>query len=252
MVMDLLSCISFIHKDHVIMAVLMKEKEWVKTLQHSVYEKIERLLKCKLVVVTGLAVESPEQWHSSYVAAAEASRYRPLIKNKIWDYSDIACRKGGKTICTVEEEKELSSKLLEDDPIALKAWVQQYIEGLLNDPDVTPESLEAAIQSVAIAALRWLERVKAALGKQLEVEPSQGPLVYKLNRLPNEILFQHLYAIMKLYHNRSWRMGKRCMSRKRSPISRNSWDSISDCSRSRSTCICIPIILARYSKERPG
>lgn len=39
-------------------------------------------------------------------------------------------------MCSSEDEKELSSKLLEDDPIALKAWVQRYIQEHLEDPEV--------------------------------------------------------------------------------------------------------------------
>lgn len=205
MFIDLLPCISFIHKNQVIMVVSTQEKEKVKELgKHelrSVIEKIERLLKCKLLVVTGKTVEGPDRWHDSYLTAAAAYRYKPLLKQTQWEYSDINHRKGGKTICTSEEEKELSSKLLEDDPIALKAWVQRYIQELLEDPEVTPQSFEASIQSVAMAAHRWIERVLVAIGKDISKESNIVTLHYKLERMANEILFQHLYTIMKLYHN---------------------------------------------------
>jgi two-component system response regulator YesN len=200
-VVDFLPCISFIHKDQVIMAVLMKEKGFTHQHRYSDFEKIERLLKCRMIIVTGEAVDGPDQWHDSYRSAVEASRYKPLIKHNYWDYADVSYRKGGKTICTFEEEKELSSKLLEDDPIALKAWVHRFIQELLEDPEVTPESLEAAIQSVVIAALRWIDRVMAALRKELEQEASLPTSSYKLDRMPNELLFQRLYTIMKLYHS---------------------------------------------------
>ncbi len=201
---DLLPCVCFVHKKHVVAAVSIGEKDFEFDQQHrrSVFDKIERLLKCKLFVIAGQPVDRPGKWHESYLTAIAASRYKPLLNQTQWEYSDIEHRKGGKTVCSYEEEKELSSKLLEDDPIALKAWVQRYIQELLDDPEVTPQSLEASIQSVAIAAHRWIDRVLAAIGQDHAQEQSPGTLDYKLDRMPNDVLFQHLYSIMKLYHNR--------------------------------------------------
>lgn len=201
MVADLLSCVSFVNKDSVIVAAAIGEAEQEKRLRRLAFDKIERLLKCKLTVVGGEVVESHARWHASYLTAMEAGSYKLMIGRSQWEYADIHRRQGGQTVCTFEEERELSLKLLEDDPIALKLWVQQYIHRLLEDPEVTPQSLEAAVQSVVIAAHRWIERVLAAIGRERPNSVSLPTLLYKLDRVPNDALFQHLHMIMKLYHH---------------------------------------------------
>jgi two-component system response regulator YesN len=199
---DLLSCIRFVHKNKVIMVTTREGGFGDKRQLRMTMDKMERLLKCQLTVITGKPVTSPEQWHESYATVLEASRYEALLPHKHWDYSDIEHRKGGKAVCTSEEEKELSCRLLDNDLIGLKTWVQRYIQQLLDDTEATPESFEAAVQSVAIAAHRWLDRVLVAIGREREAAGVIEPYQYKPDTRPFDSLFQHLHAVMKLYHHR--------------------------------------------------
>lgn len=201
MVADLLPCISFVYKDNVIVAISMGKLESEKQMRRVIFEKISRLLKCQLTVVAGQQIDYPSQWHESYLTAVTAKSYQSLLEQNQWEYEDIKHRKGGTTVCSYEEEMELSLQLLEDDPIALKLWVQSYINHLLDDPEVTPQSLESAIQSVVIAAHRWIDRVLSAIGRKGSQEVGLPSLQYKLDRNPSDTLFQHLHMIMKLYHH---------------------------------------------------
>ncbi|TDF96635.1 response regulator transcription factor [Paenibacillus piri] len=205
MLHDLLSCETLLEKRRIVVALSSSRgaEETVSQLR-SVFQKIERLLTCSLFAALGKRVKNKEELHDSYVSADAAFGYKALISDSLCDYADIVQRKGGKTVCTHEEELELSSILLEDDPVALKSWVARLIQEQLDDPQMTRESLEALIHSAAVAARRWLNRVLAATGRGQTVEESieTGHLQLHPIVLPKDALFQRLYAIMKLYHNR--------------------------------------------------
>lgn len=167
----------------------------------SLLGKIERLLKCRLYCAAGLPVERPEAIHESYRTADRAFGYKSLVDESFWNYADIMQRKGGKTVCTHEEELELSAILLENDPVALKQWVQRVVQAQLDDPQMTIDSLEALVHAIAIVAHRWLERVLSATGRGGTAD-ELPPFQAKLSVMPKDALFQHLYGMMKLYHNK--------------------------------------------------
>ena len=198
---DLLPCVSFVQKKRIVLAVTTADTDVRKQHYRSVFEKVERVLKCRLIVIAGNRVESVEQLHASFLAAEETYRYRRLMRTCYWEYDDIRNRTGGKSMCTVDEEKDLAAILLEGNPLTLKHWVHSYIQALLDDDNCTPQSFEGAVQSVALSARRWLERMSASTGK----EPLQPDLIQPLRddpeQLPENVLFQHVYGLMKLYHN---------------------------------------------------
>ncbi|NHN31322.1 helix-turn-helix domain-containing protein [Paenibacillus agricola] len=203
MLQDLMNCESLLEKKRIVAAIrLGSSSENGMSHLRFIFQKVERLLKCKLFAAFGTAVQQPDQLHESYAAASEAFGYKLLINESIWKYEDIGKRKGGKTFSTHDEEIELSSILLEDDTVALKSWVQRFIQVQMEDPEVTIESLEALLHSVAISAHRWLERVVAATGRESVVDDRPAHVQLKLTVTPKDTLFQHLYAVMKLYHNR--------------------------------------------------
>ncbi|WP_059042382.1 response regulator transcription factor [Paenibacillus rubinfantis] len=164
-------------------------------------ERIENLLNCRLRLAAGIAVEEADQVHQSYLTAAAAFAYHDLLPGvKLLDYREVAERKGGRTVLSQEEENGLGSILLEQDPMALRAWTHRLADELAADPECTPESYQACLQSAAVAAHRWLERTLRALGKEgaARFEPWQQPI--EGAKLKEE-LFRHLHAVMTLYHN---------------------------------------------------
>ncbi|XEC96538.1 AraC family transcriptional regulator [Paenibacillus tarimensis] len=198
---DLFPCVSFVQKRRVVTVV----REWAAEIeaqqQRYVFQRIERVLKCKLYVIKGKQVKRLEELHDSYRSADIAFDYKALMQVSEWSYEDVEDRRGGKTVCSVKEEKELCSILLEDDRMAVKRWVQQYIQELAGEPHVTPQTFEAALQSAALAAHRWLHRTLASSGREHEAETHLGPLEFHEDQTPYEMLSQHLYAVMKLYHH---------------------------------------------------
>ncbi|MNO15774.1 putative response regulatory protein [compost metagenome] len=167
-----------------------------------VLERVENLLNCRLRLAAGIAVDDLDQVHRSYVTAAAAFAYRDLLmSHKLLDYREIADRKGGRTVLSQEEENGLGAILLEQDPMALRAWTQRLADELAADPECTPESYQACLQSAAVAAHRWLERTLRALGKEGEArfEPWLQQQV-EGGKLKEE-LFRHLHAVMNLYHS---------------------------------------------------
>lgn len=206
---DLLKCETLIRKNRVVAAVRVGEtvragerKELDLQYRRYLIQKIEQLLKCNVFVAGGKLVDKPEQLHESYETAAYTFGYKEWIDAKLLDYEDIRRRKGGRTVCTREEELELSAILLEDDPVALRGWVQRFFQDQLENPEMTLESLEACVHSAAIAAHRWLARVMAAIGHEDALKEGAPPFDLKLGKTLKEALFQHLYTVMKLYHDR--------------------------------------------------
>ncbi|MFD0676689.1 MULTISPECIES: response regulator [unclassified Paenibacillus] len=203
MLRDLFSCETLLEKRRIIVAIrLKKEQPFDDQNIRYVIGKIERLLKCKLFVAVGKPVEQLRQLHESYTTASEAFGYKSLIGDSMLNYADIMQRKGGKTVCSHEEELELSSILLEDNPVALKGWVQRMLHEQLEDPQMTLESMEALVHSIALTAHRWLQRVMTATGRTSAREETPAHFHLKLSVItPKDALFQHLYSVMKLYHN---------------------------------------------------
>lgn len=202
MLHELVSCETLIHKQRIVVAVHRKTDAEIGSHPQAALDKIERLLKCRVCLSIGKPVHRAEDLHDSYTTAEYAHSYKPILEKPILDYSDIAVRKGGKTVCSHEEELELSAILLENDSIALKNWVHRYIHPELEDPQMTIESLKSLTRSAALSAHRWLDRVLAATGRTGSIDEQLGPLVFHRGTALKDVLFQHLLALMELYHHR--------------------------------------------------
>ncbi|MBB6732473.1 response regulator transcription factor [Cohnella zeiphila] len=199
---DTLPCVSFAQDGRIAAALRSDAGSPCAEAYRAAFAKIERVLKCKLTVVFGTEAKHPRELHASYAAADEAFGFKPLMKPAVWSFDDVRHRQGGQSVCTAEEEKELSSLLLENDPMRLKAWAQTYARALAEDAEATPATFEAALQSVVIAAHRWLDRALAATGRDSAQEARPAMPAGKLGTAPGELLFQHLYGIMELYHGK--------------------------------------------------
>lgn len=197
---ELLRCETLIQKKRVAVAVRLDSQEELALA--GLLPKIEELLKCTVFAAVGVPVERLAQCRESYETAEEAFAYKGLLGKRICLYEEIRQRKGGKTVCTHEEELELSAILLDNDLVALKNWVQRYIGAQLDDPQTTIESLEASAHSAALSAHRWLERALSATGRGMPPELSAPHLSLKEGGLPKDALFIYLRAVMSLYHQR--------------------------------------------------
>ncbi|MBP1966748.1 response regulator [Paenibacillus aceris] len=199
---ELLKCETLIYKQQIIVATRNELGTDPNNHPSAALGKIERLLKCKIWLSIGEPVYRVEDLHKSYITADYAYSYKPILEQSLLDYSDIVQRKGGRTVCSHEEELELSAILLENDSIALKSWVHRFLQPEYEDPQMTIDSLESKIRSAALSAHRWLERVLTATGRSGNIEEQISPLTLKRGTLLKDVLFQHLLALMELYHHR--------------------------------------------------
>lgn len=200
MLNELLECETLLMKNQIVAVVRFRSgyDDWMPS--RSVIGQIERLLKCRVTVAGGKTVARPELLHESYETAEEAFRYRGLLPDAVWSYDQIEHRRGGLSICSEVEEQELAAIMLQNDPIALRNWAQQYVQSRLEDPQMTVTSLEASLRSAEEGVLRWLRRVLAMTGREGALE--EGAIEAFPTGSPRDDLFRYLHAVMKLYHNR--------------------------------------------------
>lgn len=200
MLHELLTCVTLIQKNRIV--VVTPSEQWSGDFQPDQFicHKIERLLKCTLYAAAGVSVTDVQELHESYSSADYATGYQSFLPKKSWSYEEIKQRTGGKTICTREEEQRLAVILLDNDVVALKNWVQQYIQELMDDPQLTLQSLAAAIQSVTIVSQRWLDRLLKITGRENILKDYSVQLQASMNNVSKDELFQQLYNIMRMYH----------------------------------------------------
>ncbi|WP_409342738.1 helix-turn-helix domain-containing protein [Paenibacillus sp. MBLB4367] len=194
-VSELLACETLMERER--LAVIVREDEGTGMNLPSLIVRIEATLKCVLFVAVGSAVGDYRELHRSYKEADYAHAFHVLPEaSGIFDYRELKGRKGGRTVCSKEEESELSAILMRDHQAELRLWVNQTVGRQLAEPQVTPQSLRAFLQSVVIAAHRWLERAAAASGR---TAPS-AETSFETEGKPEEALFKQLHAVMTAYH----------------------------------------------------
>ncbi|MVO99842.1 AraC family transcriptional regulator [Paenibacillus sp. N10] len=147
-----------------ILAVLRTDDLGTEALR-SELARISDKLKCVLFAAAGSPVRGLAQLPHSYREAVYAASFRSITGSELLLLSEtVKGRKGGRTVCSKEEESELAVLLKSGNPIDLRHFVERVMDAALVTPDATPASLQAYSQSVVIAAHRWLERTASALG----------------------------------------------------------------------------------------
>ncbi|ANF97175.1 response regulator [Paenibacillus bovis] len=200
MLQDILRLPAYMYQQCII--VLSKGQGETTEWQHIAIH-IEQLLKCRLTAALGEPVDTAEKLHMSYRQAMEASSYAPLLPGTaVWQYKQIAGRQGGQSLCSYEEEMQLSSILLKEDTIALRSWIDHWVDQLMAHPEATPQSVQSALQSVMLGASRWLERAISTVHHGITAAPytAAGHIAWQAGELIKEELFQQLYRISRLYH----------------------------------------------------
>ncbi|MDP4097399.1 helix-turn-helix domain-containing protein [Paenibacillus sp. P96] len=159
-------------------------------------DKTERMLKCRLYLALGGVVSGWGELPAAYRMAEHTLRCRNWMSGNSWCWEGMNKRKGGLSICTAEEERNLSVILLNRNAGNLQAWITGFVEARMADPDTTVDTLEASVRSAVLAASRWLRSVTSDLGFEQFVLPDV------VRQMPHsrELLFRQLYTIMEQYH----------------------------------------------------
>jgi two-component system response regulator YesN len=167
-----------------------------------VLDRIARKLKCKLFAAAGSVVPNWRTLKASYAEATYTFLYKGITAEEgLLTYEDIRGRRGGRTICSQEEEGQLTSLIQEGDAAKLGLWIDQLIEVQLVDTSTTPESLRRFLHSVQISAYRWVERVLTAYG---DASMSGVNLAYSMSSSSQtatraETLYVQLNELMETY-----------------------------------------------------
>jgi two-component system response regulator YesN len=166
--------------------------------------RMEEWLGCRIDLVAGEPVIRPERMHRSYVTARDTLACRQAVRNGTREYADTTGRSGGKSILSADEERTLIRLLQDNNPAELKRWTRAFVRGLLQDPETTPRTFRAALQSAVMAAYRWLmpmERAKGLTGRALRPSVFQPPDGEEQDHV--ESLYGCLAAVMERHH-RPW------------------------------------------------
>ncbi|WP_165972023.1 response regulator transcription factor [Paenibacillus piri] len=162
---------------------------------------IEKLLKCTLYCAAGLSVTAVEELSVSYKQAVQATKYWEMFTHeRILSYSMIARRKGWKTVCSRQEEAELSQLLTANDSIRLNQWISTRVSEQLDHPEVTYESYSSYIQSLALAGFRWLERMAAETDALKDGVSDYSTIGSSGDAAMRDKLEQYLETVMTTYH----------------------------------------------------
>lgn len=203
MMSELIDGEALLRKDHFL--VVLRHDRYGGAIQQFVreLEHIERRLKCKLFAAAGSVVNDCQGLRLSYTEAIMAMSFKGITTEESFlTYDAVKDRAGGRTVCTQEEEAQLTALFQEGDPIKLNGWVEQLVAELLDDPAATPNSLQAFRHSVVISAHRWVERVLKAFG---EAVGSTGARLHHITAQSADSdngpdhLFKPLNLLMNIY-----------------------------------------------------
>ncbi|MCU6711473.1 response regulator [Paenibacillus sp. J5C_2022] len=173
---------------------------------------VERKLKCTLFAAAGGAVSDRSGLNDSHEQAAYAILFRGMLTHShLITYGEVKARKGGPTMCTSEEEKELTARLQGGDETALAQWAEEAVSAHIMDEQSTPESLQSFIHSILLSAHRWAERMLAMIGDASYADKlPQGVPLIPLGQVADRgkgILLEQLKELMKLYRSASGHEG---------------------------------------------
>lgn len=200
---ELLDGVSFLQQDRVVAIQTSKHPHDGKFGMQPLLSRVEEILKCSVFAAAGSFVNSCRELGLSYREADSVYLFRPLLPERgVYSYADVKDRKGGRMVCSQEEEGELSSLLLSGNAAELRLWVNRIVSGQLQDPEQTPSTLQAFLQSLLIAGHRWLERVLSDTGRVGTDIPGDLAMqvLLKDGESFEEALFKQLHTLISVYH----------------------------------------------------
>nr|WP_246059710.1 helix-turn-helix domain-containing protein [Paenibacillus lautus] len=168
----------------------------------SALRKMESAHDCRITAASGRPVSSVRELPVALSTAVEASSYEWLLHSERHiRYEDIEGRKGIRTVCSMEEETELSSLLRSGQSADLQAWVTDLLRRIQSQGQATPGSVQAYLHSLIISAQRWLIRAATSIGYATPVKVEETYDIRELTKTPEKVLVDSLELIMKQYRD---------------------------------------------------
>lgn len=168
----------------------------------SALRKLESTHACRIKAASGRPVSSVRELDRALKTAVEASSYEWLLHSERHiRYEDIEGRKGIETVCSMEEETELSSLLRSGQSADLEAWVADVLERIQSQSQATPGSVQAYLHSLLVSGQRWLIRAATSIGYTSPVKIEDNFDIRDLTKKPEKVLIDSLGLIMKQYRD---------------------------------------------------
>ncbi|RAV11764.1 response regulator [Paenibacillus contaminans] len=201
MLAELLPSVSLLKSDRIVLVARAGPGFAERSGLERAVRRVCETLKCSVFVAAGDSVASSEELPRSYGEAERIYAYRLLLRGRgVCELRDIASRSGGATVCPQHEEEELAELLMGNVPTQLRHFVHRLVREQMDDPSVTPQSLRAYLQSVAIAGHRWLERARGG-SPGSGGHPAQVPAhSFEDGFSLEDELFKLLASIMAAFH----------------------------------------------------
>lgn len=203
MLRELLPCETLRRKDHLVAAFARETgagcAEGLRQARTAL-ARIGRELKCATFAAAGGCADELGGLARSHAEAAQAFAYRWLMPGEaLIRFEDVQNRKGGRSVCSSDEEAELVAVLRGGSVIELRQWTDKAIASQLADPETTPTSLRAYSGSVVLTCRRWLDRVMESLGEPEAALAAPDDEENESDESPAESMFRQLRAILELY-----------------------------------------------------
>lgn len=172
---ELLDGEALLHEDHIVL-IRRQQEEGVNQISHleSELQPIERKLKCRLQAAAGDMISGLTELKRSYEKAVSVYLYHELLPNtRLLTPEDVSGRKGGRTVCSNEEERQLALLLTEGDSSAISHWIRRLVAVEIKNDEATPQSLQSYLISLQqsgrsrVAHLTKIEGLSDATNVQL-------------------------------------------------------------------------------------
>jgi two-component system response regulator YesN len=201
MLKELLACETMLNKEYLLVCLKNPTLKSNELRIASLITDMEKQLKCVIFLALGSCVDRIEDLKITYKEAFYVYSFKNLIEGKkIITYETILTRKGGKSVCSLQEETELAALLNGGSSIELRYWTNKMVNRQLLDPEITPISLHAFLNSIVISGHRWLERVLAVVGHSRELPEQLTHQTIELSNHMETQLIKLLEQIMSSYH----------------------------------------------------
>lgn len=159
--------------------------------------ELEEELNCTIFAACGQAVRDVSHLRLALDTARDTSAYGWFLDHKGYvRYEDICKRKGMRSVCTMDEEKELTAWLRAEDLSVLKRGIAGLLSRLRQDPEATPSSVQAYLQTLIVAGHRWLERAVQSIGRTYEPPNGLKLDLTQLTQSPENVLLEHFESII--------------------------------------------------------
>lgn len=199
MLSELLPGVTLIKQDRIVLVTKANGEFSGKSSMQRTCDRIQETLKCTVFAAVGRSVESYEQLYLSNDEAEELFLYRGILRDSgVYVYDEIRDRVGGRVVCSEKEEAELAAILMNNNATRLRHFVNRIVHEAMTDPQTTPQTLRAFLQSVIIAGHRWLERARG--DRNLEAVPPAADLL-ETGPHPEDEVFKLLTSIMGAFHD---------------------------------------------------